>query len=72
MKATFAKGQKHELNVSTYQMCILTLFNSADQLTYREIEQGTGIPSMDLKRSLQSLACVKGKNILRKEPMSKD
>eukprot|EP00249_Psilotum_nudum_P021964 c28319_g1_i1 orf=827-3031(+) len=72
MKATFAKGQKHELNVSTYQMCILVLFNSADCLTYKEIEQGTGIPFMDLKRCLQSLACVKGKNILRKEPMSKD
>ncbi|URE14690.1 Cullin protein neddylation domain [Musa troglodytarum] len=72
IKATFGKGQKHELNVSTYQMCILMLFNSADQLTYREIEQGTDIPAPDLKRCLQSLACVKGKNVLRKEPMSKD
>ncbi|TQD93243.1 hypothetical protein C1H46_021148 [Malus baccata] len=27
---------------------------------------------IDLKRCLQSLACVKGKNVLRKEPMSKD
>ncbi|KAF3329197.1 cullin-3A-like protein [Carex littledalei] len=72
MKATFGKGQKHELNVSTYQMCVLMLFNSADGLTYREIEQATEIPALDLKRCLQSLACVKGKNILRKEPMSKD
>ncbi|CAL9127907.1 cullin-3B-like [Musa acuminata AAA Group] len=72
IKATFGKGQKHELNVSTYQMCILMLFNSADQLTYREIEQATEIPAPDLKRCLQSLACVKGKNVLRKEPMSKD
>lgn len=72
IKATFGKGQKHELNVSTYQMCILMLFNSSDQLSYKEIEQETGIPSSDLKRCLQSLACVKGKNVLRKEPMSKD
>lgn len=72
IKATFGKGQKHELNVSTYQMCVLMLFNSADGLTYREIEQATEIPALDLKRCLQSLACVKGKNILRKEPMSKD
>ncbi|GMH01712.1 hypothetical protein Nepgr_003551 [Nepenthes gracilis] len=72
IKATFGKGQKHELNVSTYQMCVLMLFNNADRLTYKEIEQATEIPATDLKRCLQSLACVKGKNVLRKEPMSKD
>ncbi|KAK9675872.1 hypothetical protein RND81_11G037400 [Saponaria officinalis] len=72
IKATFGKGQKHELNVSTYQMCVLMLFNNADSLTYREIEQATEIPSTELKRCLQSLALVKGKNVLRKEPMSKD
>ncbi|XP_043724149.1 cullin-3A [Telopea speciosissima] len=72
LKATFGKGQKHELNVSTYQMCILMLFNNADCLSYKEIEQATEIPASDLKRCLQSLACVKGKNVLRKEPMSKD
>ncbi|CAK9183746.1 unnamed protein product [Ilex paraguariensis] len=72
LKATFGKGQRHELNVSTYQMCVLVLFNNADRLSYKEIEQTTEIPSSDLKRCLQSLACVKGKNVLRKEPMSKD
>ncbi|KAF8399458.1 hypothetical protein HHK36_015323 [Tetracentron sinense] len=72
LKATFGKGQKHELNVSTYQMCILMLFNNGDGLSYKEIEQATEIPAVDLKRCLQSLACVKGKNVLRKEPMSKD
>lgn len=72
LKATFGNGQKHELNVSTYQMCVLLLFNTADKLNYREIEQATDIPPQDLKRNLQSLACVKGKNVLRKEPMSKD
>ncbi|KVH96147.1 cullin-3A-like [Cynara cardunculus var. scolymus] len=72
VKAYFDKGQKHELIVSTYQMCVLMLFNNADRLTYKEIEQATEIPSTDLKRCLQSMACVKGKNILRKEPMSKD
>ncbi|KAJ7970970.1 Cullin [Quillaja saponaria] len=72
LKATFGKGQKHELNVSTYQMCVLMLFNNTDRLTCKEIEQATQIPISDLKRCLQSLACVKGKNVLRKEPMSKD
>ncbi|KAL8161506.1 hypothetical protein V2J09_012995 [Rumex salicifolius] len=72
LKATFGKNQKHELNVSTYQMCVLMLFNNADRLSYKEIEQATEIPSPELKRCLQSLACVKGKNVLRKEPMSKE
>jgi cullin 3 len=72
IKATFGNGSKHELNVSTYQMCILMLFNSADALTYREIEQATSIPAADLKRCLQSLALVKGKQVLQKEPMSRD
>ncbi|KAG9147355.1 hypothetical protein Leryth_021426 [Lithospermum erythrorhizon] len=72
LKATFGKGQKHELNVSTYQMCVLMLFNNSEGLSYKEIEQATEIPSSDLKRCLQSLACVKGKNVLKKEPMSKD
>ncbi|RHN45483.1 putative cullin protein, neddylation [Medicago truncatula] len=72
LKATFGNGQKHELNVSTYQMCVLMLFNNADRLSYREIEQATEIPASDLKRCLQSLALVKGRNVLRKEPMSKD
>jgi cullin 3 len=72
LKATFGKGQKHELNVSTYQMCILILFNTADRLSYRDIEEATDIPAPDLKRCLQSLACVKGRNVLGKEPMSKD
>jgi cullin 3 len=64
--------ERHELNVSTYQMCILMLFSSADKLSYKEIEQATNIPPADLKRNLQSLACVKGKNVLRKIPMSRD
>jgi cullin 3 len=71
LRAQFGAA-RHELNVSTYQMCILLLFNTADSLTYAEIAEQTGVPSGDLKRNLQSLACVKGKNVLRKEPMGKD
>ncbi|KAH7431373.1 hypothetical protein KP509_08G045100 [Ceratopteris richardii] len=72
LKADFGKGQRHELNVSTYQMCVLMLFNAADQMTYKEIELATDIPPVDLKRNLQSLACVKGKNVLQKDPMSRE
>ena len=59
-QATFPGG-KHELSVTTYQMCILLLFNSADQLSYKEIAAATDIPAGDLRRNLQSLACVKAR-----------
>ncbi|KAF0897664.1 hypothetical protein E2562_000382 [Oryza meyeriana var. granulata] len=36
------------------------------------LDKTTAIPAADLKRCLQSLALVKGKNVLRKEPMSRD
>jgi cullin 3 len=71
LKATFG-NVRHELNVSTYQMAILLMFNDAPTLSYMEIKQATDIPTADLKRNLQSLALVKGKNVLRKEPMSKE
>eukprot|EP00899_Mesostigma_viride_P019647 jgi/Mesvir1/27684/Mv07403-RA.1 len=72
IKATFANGARHELNVSTYQMCILLLFNTADELSYRDIARATDIPGPDLVRNLQSLACVKGKNVLKKNPVGRD
>lgn len=64
--------KKHELNVSTYHMCILLLFNEADRHSYQDILTATAIPAGDLKRALQSLALVKGRNVLKKEPMGKD
>ncbi|CAI5479006.1 unnamed protein product [Closterium sp. Yama58-4] len=71
VKATF-ESRKYELSVSTYQMCILMLFNTHDSLTYRDIEAATDIPSADLRRNLQSLSLVRGKNVLRKEPVGKE
>lgn len=51
--------KRHELNVSTYQMCVLLLFNEAERLSYGEILEATQIAAAELKRNLQSLACVK-------------
>ncbi|KAJ9510776.1 hypothetical protein QJQ45_027594 [Haematococcus lacustris] len=65
-------GKRHELNVSTQQMCVLLLFNDTEQLTYKEIAEATEIPGTELKRALQSLSLIKGKNVLRKEPLGKD
>eukprot|EP00406_Dinophysis_acuminata_P006786 CAMPEP_0179220922 /NCGR_PEP_ID=MMETSP0797-20121207/5897_1 /TAXON_ID=47934 /ORGANISM="Dinophysis acuminata, Strain DAEP01" /LENGTH=750 /DNA_ID=CAMNT_0020927633 /DNA_START=123 /DNA_END=2375 /DNA_ORIENTATION=- len=46
---------RHELNVSTYQMCILMLFNSHHRLSYQDIQLQTNIPLDELKRHLMSL-----------------
>ncbi|ORX73675.1 cullin-3 [Linderina pennispora] len=65
-------SRTHELNVSTYQMLILMLFaDTSDALTTEQIQQQTGIPSEQLSRQLQSLACAKYK-ILNKTPKSRD
>jgi cullin 3 len=69
------KERRHDLNVSTYGMVILLLFNElpADQhLTFEEIQAQTNIPSSDLIRNLQSLAVAPKTRILIKQPMSKD
>jgi len=79
IRATFKRSngklQKHELNVSTYMMVILLLFNDlpdGESLSFEEIEQRTRIPKNDLIRNLQSLALVAKTRILRKSPMSRD
>eukprot|EP01118_Nematostelium_gracile_P018644 TRINITY_DN835_c0_g1_i2.p1 TRINITY_DN835_c0_g1~~TRINITY_DN835_c0_g1_i2.p1 ORF type:complete len:640 (+),score=177.01 TRINITY_DN835_c0_g1_i2:139-2058(+) len=66
----FFPSKKHELNVSTYQMVILLLFNDRNELSYKDIKDATGIPISDLKRNLLSLSCAKYK-ILNKEPNNK-
>lgn len=55
IRATFANDKKHEINVSTHQMCILLLFNEADRLTYQEIAEvrpGTAAGREDFVESL--------------------
>jgi len=68
LKATFGselKYRRHELGVSTYQMCILLLFNDADSLTLGQIRSKTQIPDSELRRHLVSL-CTPKHRILRK------
>ncbi|KAG2017666.1 ubiquitin ligase SCF complex subunit Cullin [Coprinopsis cinerea AmutBmut pab1-1] len=68
------KTRTHDLNVSTYALIILLLFENlaeSDFLTYEEIKEGTGIEEHELKRNLQSLACAKFR-ILKKHPPGRD
>jgi cullin 3 len=69
------KERRHDLNVSTYGMVILLLFNelpAGRYFTFEEIQAQTNIPPSDLIRNLQSLAVAPKTRILVKEPMSKD
>jgi len=68
------KNKKHELNVSTYALVILLLFedlSQGEEMTYEDIREATAIPEAELKRNLQSLACAKWK-ILKKHPPSRE
>jgi len=52
--------KRYELNVSTFQMIILLLFNDAESLTYGEILSATKIPQNEVKKNLLALT-VKSK-----------
>ncbi|KDQ14875.1 hypothetical protein BOTBODRAFT_158904 [Botryobasidium botryosum FD-172 SS1] len=73
VRATF-KARKHDLNVSTYALVVLLLFENVDEggfLTYDEIKLATSIEDVELRRTLQSLACAKFK-VLKKHPPSRE
>eukprot|EP01027_Heterolobosea_sp_BB2_P007789 GEZU01011566.1.p1 GENE.GEZU01011566.1~~GEZU01011566.1.p1 ORF type:complete len:187 (+),score=78.08 GEZU01011566.1:88-648(+) len=61
------RTRQHELNVATYQMIILLLFNKMDTLTLQQLLEMTKIPRKDLIKSLLPLCAPKAK-ILCKEP----
>ncbi|KAJ7274406.1 Cullin-domain-containing protein [Mycena haematopus] len=72
VRVTF-KTRKHDLNVSTFALVILLLFEDQgpdDFMTY-EIKQATSIADSELQRQLQSLACAKFK-ILKKHPPGRE
>ncbi|XP_062521346.1 cullin-3-B-like [Corticium candelabrum] len=65
--------KRHVLQVSTYQMCVLMLFNNRAEWTFEALLQETSIPEKDLHRALQSLACGKpAQRILIKNPKSRE
>lgn len=68
-QANFPSGRK-ELNISTYQSCILVLFNVKSTLTLNEIRDATGITELELRRHLLSL-CTPKLRILHKASKSR-
>jgi cullin 3 len=70
IRGTFGEGRKHDLVVSTYQMCILVLFNESPTKTLKEIAEATNIPDGELRRHLISL-CTPKHRILKKASKGK-
>ncbi|KAF5944755.1 hypothetical protein HYC85_018832 [Camellia sinensis] len=70
LKAEFPKGRK-ELAVSLFQTVVVMLFNDAQNLSFQDIKDSTGIEDKELRRTLQSLACGKVR-VLLKSPKGKE
>jgi cullin 3 len=71
LKARFGAQSRHELDVSTFQMCILMRFNGDGNATQSlEALEDLGIPPTELRRHLVSL-CTPKHRILTKESKGK-
>jgi cullin-4 len=73
VKAQFKKGPK-ELLVSAFQAIVLVLFNEIAEggnLSYKDIQESTGLVDAELERTLQSLACAKVR-VLTKHPKGRE
>ena len=69
------RERRHELNVPTYGMIILLLFNNladGESLTYEAIQQSTNIPPQDLSRMLFTLSVLPKARVLTKDPANKE
>ncbi|KAL2060179.1 hypothetical protein VTL71DRAFT_9574 [Oculimacula yallundae] len=69
------RERRHELNVPTYGMIILLLFNDladGESLTFEAIQQSTNIPPQDLSRMLFTLSVLPKARVLTKDPANKD
>ncbi|XP_018335638.1 cullin-4A-like [Agrilus planipennis] len=70
VRAQFKVGIK-ELLVSLLQTLVLLLFNGKNELSYEYIKGASNIEDLELKRTLQSLACGKTR-VLLKRPKGRD
>lgn len=69
-----AKERRYELNVPTFGMVVLMLFNDIaddEQLSFEEIQAKTNISTSDLMRALTAIAIAPKSRVLSKEPLTK-
>lgn len=70
-----ARERRHEINVPTYGMIVLLLFNDLDDgeyLSFEEIRERTDIPETDLVRMLFTLSVHPKARVLSKLPSNKE
>ncbi|QUC17781.1 uncharacterized protein UV8b_02022 [Ustilaginoidea virens] len=68
------KERRYEMNVPTYAMVVLLLFNEledGDSLSFEEIQAKTNISTADLMRALTAIAVAPKSRVLAKEPPTK-
>ncbi|OAA74039.1 cullin-3 [Cordyceps fumosorosea ARSEF 2679] len=69
-----AKERRYEINVPTYAMVVLMLFNDLredEQLSFEEIQAKTAIATSDLMRTLTAIAVAPKSRVLLKDPPTK-
>ncbi|KAI0875987.1 Cullin [Hypoxylon argillaceum] len=69
-----SRDRRYEINVSTYGMIVLMLFNNTNEdawLSFEDIQAATNIPPPDLINTLTSLSVIKQFRILLKESQTK-
>ena len=69
VRARFGK-KKYDLNVTTYQMCILMLFNEKPSYSFLDLIELTSIPKQELKLHMVSMT-LKKYQLFHKSPKSK-
>lgn len=69
-----AKERRYEINVPTFAMVVLLLFNelvNEDSLTFEEIQAKTNIATQDLQRTLTAISVAPKSRVLLKTPATK-
>ncbi|KFA46625.1 hypothetical protein S40293_08210 [Stachybotrys chartarum IBT 40293] len=69
-----AKERRYEINVPTFAMVVLLLFNDlhdGESLSFEEIQAKTGIAPQDLMRTLTAVAVAPKSRVLAKDPPTK-
>jgi len=70
-----SKDRRYDINISTYGMIVLLLFNDLKEdewLSFEDIQAATNIPTADLVNTLTSLSVIKQFRILLRQSQSKN
>ncbi|KAK9438818.1 Cullin-3 [Metarhizium brunneum] len=69
-----ARERRYEINVPTFAMVVLMLFNDlqdGESLSFEEIQAKTSISTSDLMRTLTAIAVAPKSRVLAKDPLTK-